>query len=166
MKCLTMAPALALAVVLVAETPALAAECPVERARIAGHGQSVDIFVEIADDPTERARGLMGRRDLPAGQGMLFVYEHPQQVSFWMRNTLIPLDMIFIDARGELRHIHPMAKPLDETPIPGAAADDPAPERLMVLELPGGDAARLGIVPGMVLTHPLLPQGAALAPCA
>ena len=82
-----------------------------------------------------------------------------------MRNTLIPLDMIFIDARGEVRHVHPMARPLDETPIPGAAADDPSPERLMVLEVRGGDAARLGIVPGMTLSHPLLPQGTALAPC-
>ena len=107
----------------------------------------------------------MFRQELLPGQGMLFVYEHPQQVSFWMRNTLIPLDMIFIDPRGEVRHIHPMARPRDETPIPGAAAGDPAPERLMVLEVAGGDAARLGITPGMILSHPLLPQATALSPC-
>ncbi|MDT4887934.1 putative ACR [compost metagenome] len=82
-----------------------------------------------------------------------------------MRNTLIPLDMIFIDARGEVRHVHPMARPLDETSVPGAPLDDPAPERLMVLEIRGGDAARLGIHPGMVLSHPGLPQDGALAPC-
>ena len=96
---------------------------------------------------------------------MLFIYEAPQRVSFWMRNTLIPLDMVFLDARGEVRHVHPMARPLDETSIPGAAIGDPAPERLMVLELPGGDAARLGIRPGMALAHPGLPQDKALAPC-
>ena len=80
-------------------------------------------------------------------------------------NTLIALDMIFIDARGEVRHVHSMARPLDETPIPGAAPTDPAPERLMVLEVAGGEAARLGIVPGMALSHPRLPQAGALAPC-
>ena len=165
MNCRTTVPALALAMVLVAETPALAAACQTDRAQFLGRGQSVSLSVEIADDPAERARGLMGRRELPPGQGMLFIYEHPQPVSFWMRNTLIALDMIFIDARGEVRHVHPMARPLDETPIPGAIAGDPAPERLMVLEVSGGDAARLGIAPGMVLSHPLLPQGAALAPC-
>ena len=165
MNCRTRVPALALALVLVAESPALGADCQTDRAQFLGGGPSVVVPVEIADDPAERARGLMGRRDLPPGQGMLFIYEYPQQVSFWMRNTLIPLDMIFIDARGEVRHVHPMARPLDETPIPGAAAGDSAPERLMVLEVPGGDVARLGIVPGMVLAHPLLPQGAALAPC-
>src|SRR5690606_10781684 len=121
--------------------------------------------VEIAGTQAERAQGLMFRRDLPSGQGMLFIYESPQPVEFWMRNTLIALDMIFIDARGEVRHVHPMAQPLDETGIPGAAPGDAAPERLMVLEVRGGDAARLGIFPGMALSHPALPQDQALAPC-
>ncbi|WP_332909040.1 DUF192 domain-containing protein [Paracoccus binzhouensis] len=130
-----------------------------------GRGEPVRVRVEIADTAPERARGLMFRRQLPPGRGMLFIYETPQPVSFWMRNTLIPLDMIFIDARGEVRHVHPMARPLDETAIPGAAPGDPAPERLMVLEVPGGDATRLGIFKGMVLSHPGLPQDRALAPC-
>lgn len=144
---------------------ALAAECHPDRALFQGRGMPVEVSVEIADTDEERARGLMFRRDLPSGQGMLFIYESPQPVSFWMRNTLIPLDMIFIDARGEVRHVHPMARPLDETSVPGSAPDDPAPERLMVLEIRGGDAARLGIHPGMVLSHPGLPQDGALAPC-
>ncbi len=144
---------------------ALAAECHPDRALFQGRGMPVEVSVEIADTDEERARGLMFRRDLPSGQGMLFIYESPQPVSFWMRNTLIPLDMIFIDARGEVRHVHPMARPLDETSVPGAPPDDPAPERLMVLEIRGGDAARLGIHPGMVLSHPGLPQDGALAPC-
>lgn len=142
-----------------------AGACRPDLALLAGLGRAVEIRVELADDAEERARGLMFRRDLPPGQGMLFIYEAPQPVSFWMRNTLIPLDMIFIDARGEIRHVHPMARPLDETSVPGAAPGDPAPERLMVLELAGGEAARLGIVPGMALTHPALPQDTALAPC-
>ena len=154
-----------LALLVINQSPALAATCHPDRALFQGRGKPVEIAVEIADSDEERARGLMFRRDLPAGQGMLFIYESPQPVSFWMRNTQIALDMIFIDARGEVRHVHPMAQPLDETEIPGAAPGDPEPERLMVLEVPGGDAARLGIHPGMVLSHPRLPQQDALAPC-
>ena len=154
-----------LAFLVINQSSALAAPCHPDRALFQGRGKPVEVAVEIADSDEERARGLMFRRDLPAGQGMLFIYESPQPVSFWMRNTLIALDMIFIDARGEVRHVHPMAKPLDETAIAGVAPGDPAPERLMVLEVPGGDAARLGIHPGMVLSHPRLPQQDALAPC-
>ncbi|KGJ04921.1 hypothetical protein SAMN04487972_101245 [Paracoccus halophilus] len=159
------AAAVALASALVANSSALAAACQDNLAQFTGRDRLVEITVEIADDVSERARGLMFRRELPAGQGMLFIYDEPQPVSFWMRNTLIPLDMIFIDARGEVRRVHPMAQPLDETPIPGATGDDPAPDRLMVLEIAGGEAARLGIEPGMVLSHPRLPQDTALAPC-
>ena len=136
-----------------------------DQALLLGGAKQVSVSVEIADQPDERALGLMFRRDLPQGQGMLFIYEEPQEVSFWMRNTLIPLDLIFIDPTGVVRHVSPMAKPLDETPIPGAAPNDPAPKRLMVLEVPGGDAARLGIAAGMVLAHPRLPQAQAKQPC-
>lgn len=139
--------------------------CRPDLALIMGGDSAVGITVEIADDAGERARGLMYRKALPPGQGMLFVYEAPQPVSFWMRNTPIALDMIFVDAQGEIRHIHPMARPLDETPIAGAAIGDPAPERLMVLEIAGGEAARLGIRPGMLLAHPALPQARAKVPC-
>ena len=154
-----------MAVALVANSQALAASCKPDRAIFSGSGNQIELTVEIADDDAERAQGLMFRRELPAGQGMLFIYDSPRPVSFWMRNTLIALDMIFIDARGEVRHVHSMARPLDETPIPGAAPTDPAPERRMVLEVAGGEAARLGIVPGMALSHPRLPQAGALAPC-
>ncbi|MFT4014035.1 MAG: DUF192 domain-containing protein [Paracoccus sp. (in: a-proteobacteria)] len=142
-----------------------AAACQADKAIFTGGKKSVAVSVEIADNPEERARGLMFRRDLRAGSGMLFIYEQPQPVSFWMRNTYIPLDMIFIDARGEVRYVHPNARPMDERSIPGAAVGDPAPERLMVVEVAGGDAARLGIHPGMVLRHPRLPQAHALSPC-
>lgn len=128
-------------------------------------GTDLRIAVEIVDTPETRARGLMFRRDLPAGQGMLFVYEQPQQVAFWMRNTLIPLDMLFLDETGTLRHVHAKAQPLDETPIPGAAPGDPDPERLMVLEIAGGEAARLGLEPGALMAHPAVPRNTAALPC-
>ena len=139
--------------------------CSTDKAIFLGGTGPVSVTVEIADDPDERAKGLMFRRVLAPDAGMLFIYEQPQPVSFWMRNTLIPLDMIFIDSRGEVRHVHPNARPLDETSIPGAMVGDPAPARLMVLEVAGGEAARLGIRPGMVLAHPALPQKTALARC-
>lgn len=148
-----------------AATFAAGSTCAEGKALFLGGDKPIEIAVEIADDPAERAQGLMFRKSLPPGQGMLFVYEHPQPVSFWMRNTLIPLDMIFIDGQGEIRHIHPMARPLDETSISGAAPGDPAPDRLMVLEVAGGEAARLGLRPGLVLANPRVPQVAAKARC-
>lgn len=107
----------------------------------------------------------MFRRELPRGQGMLFIYPAPVETSFWMRNTFIPLDIIFIDERGVIRHIHPEARPLDESPIPGAAPGDPDRRRLMVLEIGGGEAARLGLRAGQALAHPRLDQSRAAWPC-
>ncbi|TRW96856.1 DUF192 domain-containing protein [Paracoccus sp. M683] len=123
------------------------------------------IAVELADDPQERAQGLMFRRDLPAKTGMLFIYDAPQPASFWMRNTLIPLDIIFMDATGTVRHIHRNARPLDETPIPGAAVGDPDPLRLFVLEIAGGEADRLGIKVGQAMAHPAVPADNAAISC-
>ncbi len=87
--------------------------------------------------------------------GMLFVYERPQPVSFWMRNTLIPLDMIFMDETGTVRHVHENAIPLDETGIPGG------PDIQFVLEINGGLAGRLGIAEGSELRHPSIGPDAA-----
>jgi hypothetical protein len=86
---------------------------------------------------------------MPLSKGMLFVYQRPQRMSFWMRNTLIELDMLFLDGFGVIRHIHHRAQPLDETPISGG--DDLL---LGVLEINGGLASRLGIQAGDVLRHP------------
>ena len=127
--------------------------------------RALSFTIELADTDESRARGLMYRRDLPAGQGMLFVYPSSHPVSFWMRNTLIPLDMVFLDPRGVIRHIHRMARPLDETPIPGAAIGDPDPNRLLVLEIAGGEADRLGLQTGQVLAHPAVPEDVAAWPC-
>ena len=107
----------------------------------------------------------MYRTSLDPLHGMLFVYPEPQPVAFWMRNTLIPLDILFFDAAGRLAHVHPDARPLDETPLPGAAADDPRPDRLFVLEVAGGEAARLGLEEGALLSHPALDPDIAAAPC-
>lgn len=123
------------------------------------------ITVELADTPSSRARGLMHRTELAPGSGMLFVYEDPQPVAFWMRNTLIPLDMLFIDARGVIRHIHAGAIPHDETAIPGNRPGDPDPDRLLVLEIGGGEAATLGITAGMGVAHPALRGADVVHPC-
>ena len=127
-----------------------------EQARATGAAASICILtetgsvlarfsVELADEDAERAQGLMGRTALGPGAGMLFLYPAPREVAFWMRNTLIPLDMLFIDAGGTVARIHANAQPLNETPIPSGS---PA---LMVLEIAGGQAERLGITPGMRL---------------
>lgn len=145
---------------------ALAAACAPDVAQLIGpDSRQASIRVEIADTPDSRARGLMGRKSLGPKAGMLFVYDSPRPASFWMKNTLIPLDMLFFDAAGTLRHVHPKARPLDLTPISGAAPGDPDPDRLLVLELAGGEAARLGLVPGIALRHPAVPQAGAAAPC-
>ncbi|WP_134725689.1 DUF192 domain-containing protein [Paracoccus luteus] len=161
--------AAAAALALAAAGPAAAATvCAPGTATIlppTGDTPLAQIAVEIADTPQARAQGLMGREALPQGQGMLFVYETPQPTAFWMKNTLIPLDMLFFDATGVLRRIHAKARPHDLTPIFGAAADDPDPDRLLVLELAGGEAARLALTPGARLAHPSVPQQGAVAPC-
>ncbi len=79
---------------------------------------------------------------------MLFVYDRPQAMNFWMRNTLIPLDLLFIDSRGVVQHIHENAVPLDETAISGGE------NLLSVLEINGGLARRMGIKTGSELRHP------------
>lgn len=101
--------------------------------------------VEIADTEAERARGLMQRAQMPATHGMLFVYPNPRPVAFWMHDTLIPLDMLFIDAQGMVVRIHENARPLDETPIPSGAPVQ------FVLEINGGEARARGLVAGMVV---------------
>lgn len=115
--------------------------------------------VEIADDVDERATGLMHREEMSKSAGMLFVYPRPQTLSFWMRNTLIELDMIFIDPDGVIRHIHHRAQPLDETPVLGGR------DLTHVLEINGGMAARLGMKVGDVMKHPSFAQANAAWPC-
>lgn len=98
--------------------------------------------VEIADTEAERERGLMGRRDLPPGTGMIFVYPTPRRVAFWMHDTPLPLDMLFIDVAGRIESVQENARPYDDTPIWSAGPV------LYVLEIAGGQAAALGLRPG------------------
>lgn len=150
----------ALAILISAGPVWAGADCPADAISLRGPGGTARFSVEVADDPAERAQGLMNRPSLPASAGMLFLYPEPQRASFWMRNTLIPLDMIFMDEAGRVTRVHENAVPLDETPIdggPGVAA---------VLEINGGLARRLGIVPGTEARHPGLDQAAAVWPCA
>ncbi len=115
--------------------------------------------VEVADDPDERAEGLMHRPTMPGSAGMFFVYDRPHQVSFWMRNTLIPLDMIFLDQAGVVQHIHHEAVPLSEESIFGGDAIQ------YVLEVNGGLSRALGISVGSEVRHPAISPGDAKWPC-
>jgi len=103
----------------------------------------VHVFsVEVADNDAERAKGLMYRKDLAEGRGMLFDFHRDQEVSFWMQNTDIPLDMIFIRGDGRILRIEENTEPLSTRLIPSRG-----PVRA-VLEVTGGTARKLGIAPG------------------
>jgi uncharacterized protein len=97
--------------------------------------------VDVAATPEQQQRGLMFVRSLAPDRGMIFPYDPPQPVAFWMKNTLIPLDMIFIRADGTIARIT-TAKPLDETSVPSGEAV------VAVLEIQGGRAAELGVREG------------------
>ena len=144
---------------IVLSLPSLAAAaCRPDRVNIEGDFGSAWFRVAVADDPQERAQGLMFVEAMPLMEGMLFVYERPQAASFWMRNTLIPLDMLFAEADGTITRIHENAEPLNETPIPGGDAVQ------YVLEINGGLARQIGIEEGAILQHPAIGPEAAL-PC-
>ncbi|HYE44043.1 MAG TPA: DUF192 domain-containing protein [Caulobacteraceae bacterium] len=111
--------------------------------------QGVRAFqVEIADTEEERAQGLMNRESLPRDRGMLFQFPDSGERSFWMKNTYIPLDIIYIAADGRIVSIARQTTPFSESPVPsyGAAKG--------VLEINGGQAAELGIEPGDQVRHP------------
>lgn len=105
--------------------------------------------VEVAKTPAEMERGLMFRRDLPPDAGMLFDFKTPTMATMWMHNTLIPLDMLFVAGDGRIVNIHQRAVPLSDAIIAAAA-----PVRA-VIELNGGTAAKLGIVPGDRVLFPI-----------
>ena len=106
--------------------------------------------VEVARTPSQHSQGLMFRRRLAADAGMLFVYDPPRPVSMWMRNTYIPLDMIFIAPSGRISQIVERTVPLSLENIPSRGTVR------AVLELNAGTAARLGIRPGQVVATPAL----------
>jgi hypothetical protein len=103
--------------------------------------------IEVVDTPEGRAQGLMFRTSLAPDAGMLFDFKESRQVSFWMQNTLIPLDMLFIRHDGTIANIQVNAKPLDPTSIP---SDGPVE---FVLEIAGGRSVELGIKAGDTVLH-------------
>ena len=135
------------------------AACAPDVVDIRGPFGQARFTVELADTGAERAQGLMFRESLPSSAGMLFVYESPQRASFWMKNTLIPLDMIFADSSGRITRVHSNAIPQDLTPIDGGEGV------ATVLEINGGLAEKLGIAPGAELRHPAVDAGLAAWPC-
>lgn len=136
-----------------------AGECRDDQVDLRGDWGTARFTVELADDAEERAQGLMNRESMAQSAGMLFVYPEEKRVGFWMKNTLIPLDMIFVDTTGRVIKVHHMAVPHDETPIMGGD------NVRAVLEINGGLAQRLGIVAGSELRHPALDGDRAAWPC-
>lgn len=110
-------------------------------------GKNIELDIETAATPESRTVGLMFRKEMPENAGMLFLFDEAANRAFWMRNTLIPLDMIFIEKDGVIGHIHANAIPHDETPVP---SNGPA---TAVLEINGGRAAELGLKPGDIVHH-------------
>ena len=133
--------------------------CSDTRVEMRGDFGSARFTVEVADDAGERSLGLMHRESMAQSAGMLFVYQVEEEVGFWMENTLIPLDMIFMDASGTVVKIHENAIPLDRTVI---RSDFPTQ---YVLEINGGLAGQMGIAPGAELRHPAIDQENAAWPC-
>lgn len=133
--------------------------CRDDRVSLRGPWGEVHFRVEIADDVDERARGLMMRESLGRGAGMLFVFEQSRPVSFWMENTLIPLDMIFVDESGTVVRVHDEAVPGDRTQIPSGGPVQ------YVLEINGGLARAIGISPGSEMRHPSISATTAVWPC-
>ena len=105
--------------------------------------------VEMATTDAERAQGLMNRKELPEGQGMLFDFQRDQEVGFWMKNTYIPLDMIFIRSDGRIMRIAENTEPLSEKIVPSNS-----PVR-GVLEVIAGTTRKLGIAVGDRVAHPI-----------
>ncbi|UWR04815.1 DUF192 domain-containing protein [Ruegeria conchae] len=135
------------------------AECRSDRVELRNELAQVRFDIELAVTPQERSRGLMFRENMPSRSGMLFIFDPPQRVAFWMKNTLIPLDMIFTDKAGTVTRVHEGAIPGDLTPIEGGDSV------YAVLEINAGLAARYGIRPGTQMRHQVFSQGPAIWPC-
>jgi uncharacterized membrane protein (UPF0127 family) len=112
-----------------------------------GEGEKLFFDVELALTPAQQSRGLMFRTEMEDNKGMLFVFNGVKMRSFWMKNTLIPLDMLFIHPDGTIHHIHHNAKPQDLTSITSRYPSK------AVLELNGGTADKMGIKEGDKVQH-------------
>ena len=113
------------------------------------NGEELSFSIELALTPQEQAKGLMFRTELAENEGMLFVFRNEAPRSFWMKNTLIPLDIIFIKQNGEILNIGANAIPQDLTPVRSEG------NAYAVLEINGGLSKKLGIKPGDRIMHPV-----------
>src|SRR3989338_7731680 len=132
---------------------ARAAQAKLETVEVVTSRGRARFQVEIAATQAEQARGLMFRKSLAPDRGMLFTYKRPRRPAYWMKNTLIPLDIIYIQPDGRILSIVRNARPHDETPLPSGGLV------LGVLEIAGGRAAQLGILPGDRVLHRIFPKG-------
>ena len=117
---------------------------PVETVRVVSAKGMVSFKAEIADDDAERERGLMCRVEMADDHGMIFDFQPPRAEQFWMKNTVLPLDMLFVGANGRILDIVKQAKPFDETAVPTRG---PVTARA-VIEINGGLADKLGLKVG------------------
>src|SRR5580704_11245259 len=129
--------------------PAQLATFPTAELTIVSASGPHKFTVELATTPAQMEQGLMFRQSLAADAGMLFDYRAPAMASMWMKNTLIPLDMLFVDEHGRIVNIHERAIPQSLDLIVAAA-----PVRV-VIELNGGSASRLGLKPGDEVIFPI-----------
>jgi uncharacterized membrane protein (UPF0127 family) len=113
-----------------------------------GDSEFFNVSCEIANEPEERSQGLMNRKNLPQNEGMLFVYDTPQNMSFWMKNTLIPLDIIFIGENRTVLNIEEAVAEPPETPDGELTRYRSAEPAMWVVEINGGLSAQRGIVQG------------------
>jgi len=120
------------------------------------HTRSGDytILIETADTEAERERGLMYRDKLDEGHGMLFIFKEEAPRNFWMKNTLIPLDIIFIDGAGKIINIAENAQPCKADPCEIYKSVSPA---MYVIEIGGGESSKHNIMPGDYIEIPFTP---------
>ncbi len=111
-------------------------------------GKKISFKIEVATTPQQEAFGLMFRKSLADDAGMFFVFNPPQTISMWMKNTYIPLDMLFVRADGVITKIVTNAQPFDLTPI---TSNEPV---AAVVEISGGEAARGNIQVNDKVSHP------------
>lgn len=149
---------LVLAQILALTGPA-AAGCQPDTAELRWSGGAARFRVEIADTAAEREKGLMFREKLSASAGMLFVYDAPEHAYYWMKNTLIPLDIVFVNSAGTVTRIAADAVPGDETALDGGEGVR------YVLEINGGMAKRLGLAEGAQLRNDAMVQAGLDWPC-
>jgi uncharacterized membrane protein (UPF0127 family) len=150
------AAAVACLMVMAAPVPAVLAQAPARAAAAAGEPLTIvtkagpkRFNVEVMRDDAGRSRGLMFRRHMAADHGMLFDFERDEPVTMWMKNTYLPLDMVFIRPDGTISRIAADTEPLSTAIIPSGSPVS------AVLELNAGTTAKLGIQPGDRIEHPL-----------